>query len=139
MIWEVSIALFGHHRSQPLTSSADVICHLFRPFIFCKNVAEHVLNLLFEEVNITITIGICCINNLLPAGLEGSLKMEFKFGDESNPIIPTHQFPCLREFVDKVYSRKAWPLDLELMIGTLVLVDQSVLYRITRFQFIFTH
>jgi hypothetical protein len=44
-----------------------------RPFVFGEDVAQQVLDLLFEEVHISIFVGIGCIKDLVSIDLVGNL------------------------------------------------------------------
>jgi hypothetical protein len=71
--------LLGGHQSWCLAPSMDKVGY-FRPFSFGKDGAEHVLNVLFEEVDVALFVGIGCMKDLLPIHLVGTLKMEAKLG-----------------------------------------------------------
>jgi hypothetical protein len=45
---------------------------------------------------------ISSIKDLLPVNLLGTLEMEFKLGEESRYIVPSHEFSSSQEFVDKM-------------------------------------
>jgi hypothetical protein len=77
----MSVDLFGRHSPWIFALCVDVVHH-FRPFIFCEEVAKHVLNLLLPMPQITwipIIVRFGCAKDLLLVCLVGSLKMEFNF------------------------------------------------------------
>jgi hypothetical protein len=90
---KISIDLLGVCTSRLIALSTNVVGHFVLPFLFGEDLAEHVLNLLFkEEVNIVIIIRIGHDKDLLPAGLVGTLEIEFELGEECSSIIPSHEF-----------------------------------------------
>jgi hypothetical protein len=56
--------------------------------------------------------------DLLPVNLLVNLETEFKLGEESRSIVPSHDISNSQEIVDKM--EKASPLTLESKIWTLV-------------------
>jgi hypothetical protein len=80
---KMSIDLLGAHQTWLLAPSLNVVG-------FSEDIAEHVLNLLLQVLNISFIIWIGCIKDLLPLNLVGALKMEFKLGEEYCSIVPRH-------------------------------------------------
>jgi hypothetical protein len=65
---KLRVDLFCSQPSRILAASLDAFGHI-GPFVFLEDVAEQVLNFLFEEFCILIMVGISCIKDLMPINL----------------------------------------------------------------------
>jgi hypothetical protein len=98
----VSVDLLCSHTSWFFFSPrVDGVGH-FKTCVFCKDVVEHVLNLLFKELDIAIIIGIRCMEDLLPVDLVGSLKIEFNFRNQCRTFFPSYELFSMHALVNEL-------------------------------------
>jgi hypothetical protein len=88
---KMRVDLLGSRRSWFLSPRVDGVGCFKTCDFYCKDVIEHVLNLLFKELDIVIIIGICSIKDLLPVDLVGSLKIEFNFSNQCRTFVPSYE------------------------------------------------